>query len=494
MSDKERLRVINKTTMIVLTIIDLCIIVGYFKEIINGTVDTLFGIIIEVEVFTSLIINIITLIRDKSSDRFRYYAITGATIMLGLSIFNTHNDLLFIQLMPVMLCFLLYYDFKLMCTFSVITMIINIVYILKYYIIAKEMPSGGEVNTSALLIHFAGVAIFLTLLTLLTHLADKINKEKVRVIEEQNDASKEMLDDVLKVAKTISDNASAIEGIMNDLNDATSQTADILADIANSNEDNVRSIEKQTTETEGIQARITTTKAKAEEMETLANTALESVRSGHSSMEELQSQTKKMQDANKAAEEYMELLNSNAMDVNKMMQEIAEVSSQTNLLALNASIESARAGEAGRGFAVVAEQVRILSEQTNALTEKIKVVVEALMDNAAKTKDTLGVVVTVTEEEEEIVKSTVDAFESIRENVENLSGNVNEVTENVGNLLDANNVIVESINQISEVSEEVAQSTDNAVSFSESSKDKAAEAVSRVRELGDASKELEKYL
>jgi methyl-accepting chemotaxis protein len=50
---------------------------------------------------------------------------------------------------------------------------------------------------------------------------------------------------------------------------------------------------------------------------------------------------------------------------------IADLSEKTGLLAMNASIEAAHAGASGKGFAVISQEVRKLSEETRAQTERI---------------------------------------------------------------------------------------------------------------------------
>jgi methyl-accepting chemotaxis protein len=159
--------------------------------------------------------------------------------------------------------------------------------------------------------------------------------------------------------------------------------------------------------------------------------------------------TEKALEKAKNASESVDNLGSAAQKIGKVTEAITEISEQTNLLALNATIEAARAGEAGKGFAVVANEIKELAKQTANATGDIKSLIEGIQISTGTAIDSIGKIVVVNQDVNDIVSSIATSIEEQAVTVSEVAGNVSQTAGNI-------QVINDSIGQSAEFSGKVA--------------------------------------
>ena len=152
--------------------------------------------------------------------------------------------------------------------------------------------------------------------------------------------------------------------------------------------------------------------------------------------------------------------NQSVMHIGNAVDMITDIAGQTNLLSLNASIEAARAGEYGKGFAVVADQIRQLADQSANTAKEIGEIVAELIENSNTSVETMGVVRQEMTGPYEKLNTTIDIFEHLNEEVNNVVTAIESISTEVESLDKLKGEVLGSAESLAAIAQENAASTE----------------------------------
>lgn len=484
---------VNKFILILLTIIDSFLFLGYLKDgFIDGNISTTYAGIFAILVIVTLLLDYICYFKKKDSSSFKYITIFGYFLIYVVAMLNAKNDLVFAIAFPITIMYVLYFNTKFMLMVSCGFSFVNVVCVAMCFV-RGTMPSGLETDTATVLLQLATVVVALSALVWITRLEHVMNEAQMSSIESEKNRANGLLQDVLRLGNQVQLDSKRAGKLMDELSESTSTSLDTLRNIANSNADNTRNIEQQTIMTNNIQSRLVNVNQDAARMSNIAKDSLALVQEGRQVSDTLRERSKRISQSNSQVMKSINDFVESALAVREITDKIAGISSQTNLLSLNASIESARAGEAGRGFAVVADEIRNLADETQALTSEINGIVHALQENAETAQSMVSEVVEAINQEETLIDSSTKTYLQMDQMFTSLYDSVAVTQENLENIVTSNNSIVDSIAQLSAVSEEVAASMEVAVNLSNSNMEKTEETSELMHDLVSSAAELDKY-
>ncbi|WP_342599419.1 methyl-accepting chemotaxis protein [Psychrobacillus sp. FSL H8-0483] len=177
------------------------------------------------------------------------------------------------------------------------------------------------------------------------------------------------------------------------------------------------------------------------------------------------------------------LLKERSDEITSILDVITGISNQTNLLALNAAIEAARAGEHGKGFSVVAQEVRILAEESSKSTEKISKIIEEIQNETKNAVSSMKIGTIEADKGTKIAHTTGEMFVKIKEIADQISNQIEGVSAASQEISAGTEEVSASVNDLTAIAQKNSHSTYEI-------EGSTMQQVESINQLSDAAKEL----
>lgn len=309
-------------------------------------------------------------------------------------------------------------------------------------------------------------------------------------IEKTLDNMCDLITDVSGAAGKVADSArmagessEALLGTSDGINRSASEISSGITIQLRDNESCKLRMDALSQELEGIESEIEDMKESMEE-------GSRSISEGSAVMNSLASQTERIGLVTDTLSSTIDELITRSREISDFVEVIDEITRQTRLLSLNASIEAARAGEAGRGFVVVAQQIGILAQNTIEASDKIKSVVDSVLEMTRETKKCSEETGSTVLLQKQTVSDTMLIFKAMDGNIRELTENIKEINKNMQQIDVDRRATVDAVTSTAQVTEQTAASTQTVAASIEMQFDEISKLTSVNGELGDLVREL----
>ena len=443
---------INKQALTGHVIMNAVILIAYFVEFIIGTKGWDYLLIMAFLTICPLLGERAVLRRKPDSDKMKYLMAGCFGVLYVFVLFTTKSMLPFVYAVPMLFLVTLFSNLRFCLLVGITANVLNVLSIVMNVSIhgyAEEQVPDLEIRILLLLV----LTVYLGISTVTMQ---RVNKAKLDNVNRQKDELNRLLQEVLRVAATITSNVENVSKKLDVLDESVLSIGVAMGEVNTGSAETADSIQEQMKQTEKIQNYIDKVRDASVSIEENMERTANLVEEGQKNMTALADQMEASIRTNEAVLHQMDELNAYTKKMNLIIETITNVANNTGMLALNAGIEAARAGEAGKGFAVVADEIARLSEQTKNATINIA----QLIGNVNKElKDVSKAMSTATHKNEENVASTLavrERFDGIAEQTVNINEQIRDLTMAIDSLGVANGEIVEKIQTISAITEQVS--------------------------------------
>ena len=447
----------NKTALICMLIVNFVLALAYLLEVLKNVRSPLSYAIIAILCIAPSVIGLVLYKTKPSTKLMRYVLSIPFCLLYAYVMFTGTTMLTFTYIIVLMAVMVVYIEMNLLFILSAWGMLVNIIIVAKQ-IVAKSFTgtavSEAEIVFAALLL----TSIFIITATRKISLINQVNIDKAQ--SEKANAS-DLLNTTLTVAGELTENIKEAVAETESLQSAILTTQTAMEALTANTDEEAKAVTLQKQSTDAINAYIHQVDNMVGTIVKEADVTVNNLASGNVAIKELLNQVQVSETSSAQVAQKMEALKEYAEKMQEIMGLISSIANQTGLLALNASIEAARAGEAGRGFAVVASEISGLSDQTNAATGDINLIIGNIGIAINEVTKSLESLLESGELQNKYVNTTATNFEKIHTSTQGIISQVNSLRDTVNEVTVANRQVEERIEIVSTIMEKVKEGADS---------------------------------
>lgn len=181
--DKDFLKSVNRFVLLITIVIDICTVGGYVMATLKSgfPVSRLFMIL--TILFVGLLTSIVAI--KIWPLKFRYIAMVSFVCFYGISLIFTGNDHVYVQMFPIIVMYVLYFDYRFILVTAALFTLVSVVDVVYVVAILGHFHSGLPIDIPVLMIRTGTFIIFLATIVGTTKRSNKNNLAKIKMIEER---------------------------------------------------------------------------------------------------------------------------------------------------------------------------------------------------------------------------------------------------------------------------------------------------------------------
>ncbi len=452
----------NATAIIGFISLNVILAAAYFIEVLKSARTIGSYAIVLMLCVVPTVISLILYLRKKDSMLIRYVSTLGFLLLYAYVMLTASTDLAFCYVIVFFLAIMVYSDMKLSWGVAIFALVVNLI------VVVKKLLDGSLQGTALTNAEIMVACIVLSFVyaILSVRKINQISDASYEKAEADRVQAEELLETVLNVSSTITENISGAVNETVQLKESIEMTQQAMENLAMGTNDTVKAIMEQKDSTDRIDVHIHEVETAVASIRAEIENAEANLETGNLVMKDLLQQVKVSESSGELAADRMAELSEYANKMQDIMGLISSVANQTGMLALNASIEAARAGEAGRGFAVVASQISNLAAQTNSATGDINQLIANITQSIDEVNGAMNTLLESSRLQNKYVDDTADNFKKIHGNTDEIAEQAAQLEKVVDAVMNANTQVMEKIENVSALTQEVTASANETLESS----------------------------